>query len=220
MNANGERDEARDQAVNETLDLIETLDIDQARSLLRCFAIDEENFDSHALETVAKTVRATCDRSGNDYDALCHFPSGSVARLNREHLLEALAASAEAETVQMDGAADILAADLGDLEFEKLETRRLIREGHVTINHYYMNKAPDAQPEPKPEQKPEKKPPYTVPTKPLSHMCARCHNLYFKEDNILLEDGRGPCRVHTDRRRRDVIQLFIHLLEGGRRNWV
>lgn len=98
MLANQDRDESRDRVVNETLDLIDKLDVDQARSLLRCFAIDEENFDSRALSTVAKTVRATCHRSGSDYDALCHFPNGRVARLNREHLLQSLAVSAKAET--------------------------------------------------------------------------------------------------------------------------
>lgn len=102
MAVNGERDEARDRAVGQTLDLVDKLDVDQARSLLRCFAIDDENFDSQALETLTKTVRDTCHRSGSDYDALCHFPSGAVARVNREHLLNALAASAEAETVVSD----------------------------------------------------------------------------------------------------------------------
>lgn len=102
MLANHDRDEARDRVVNETLDLIDKLDVDQARSLLRCFAIDEENFDSRALATIAKTVRATCHRSGSDYDALRHFPDGRVARLNREHLLRSLAVSAEAERAVSD----------------------------------------------------------------------------------------------------------------------
>lgn len=96
MPVSGYGDEARERVVDETLDLIDSLDIDQARSILRCFTIDEENFDSRALVTVAKTVRATCDRSQSDYNALVHFSNGSDARLNREHLLKSCAMSAEA----------------------------------------------------------------------------------------------------------------------------
>lgn len=59
----------------------------------------------------------------------------------------------------MDGSADPLGADLEDLEFEKRETRRLIREGRVTINHYYyMSKTPEAKPEQIPKQEPPKEP--------------------------------------------------------------
>lgn len=89
--------EERERVVDETLSLIDHLDVAQARSILRCFAIDEENFDTRALAIVAKTVRATCDRSQCDYDASVHFPDGKTARLNREHLLKSKAASAEAE---------------------------------------------------------------------------------------------------------------------------
>lgn len=89
--------ETRDQVVDETLNLIDDLDIDQARSILRCLAIDEENFDTHALATVTETVRATSGRSQSDYNALIHFPDGKTARLNREYLLKSQAASAETE---------------------------------------------------------------------------------------------------------------------------
>lgn len=89
--------EARDRVVDETLNLIDDLDVNQARSILRCFAIDEDNFDTHALATVAETVRATSDRSQSDYNALIHFPDGRTARLNREYLLKSRAASAETE---------------------------------------------------------------------------------------------------------------------------
>lgn len=89
--------EERERVVDETLGLIDHLDVAQARSILRCVAIDEENFDTHALAVVAKTVRATCDRSQCDYDASVHFPDWKTARLKREHLLNSKAASAEAE---------------------------------------------------------------------------------------------------------------------------
>lgn len=89
--------EARDRVVDETLNLIDALDVNPARSILRCFAIDEDNFDTHALATVAETVRATSDRSQSDYNALIHFPDGKTARLNREYLLKSRAASADTE---------------------------------------------------------------------------------------------------------------------------
>lgn len=97
MSVNEYRDEARERIVDETLSLIDHLDVDQARSLLRCFAIDEDNFDTHALAIVAETVRATSDRSQSDYNALIHFPDGETARMNRDHLLKSRAVSAEAE---------------------------------------------------------------------------------------------------------------------------
>lgn len=95
-------DEARERVVDETLGLIDHLDVHQARSILRCFAIDDENFDTHALATVAKTVRATCDRSQCDYDASVHFPDLKTAQLNRAHLLKSRAMSAEPESAVSD----------------------------------------------------------------------------------------------------------------------
>ncbi|KAK7698506.1 hypothetical protein SLS64_012498 [Diaporthe eres] len=97
MSVNQYGDEARERVVDETLGLIDHLDVHQTRSILRCFAIDDENFDAHALATVAKTVRATCDRSQCDYDATIHFPDIKTARLNRAHLLKSRAMSAETE---------------------------------------------------------------------------------------------------------------------------
>lgn len=102
MSVNDYADEARERVVDETLSLIDHLDIDQARSILRCVAIDEENFDAHALATVAMTVRATCDRSQCDYDATIHFPDLRTARLNRAHLLESRAMSAETQKAVSD----------------------------------------------------------------------------------------------------------------------
>lgn len=143
---------------------------------------------------------------------------------------------------QMDGSADPLGADLEDLEFEKRETRRLIREGRVTINHYYyMSKTPEAKPEQVPNQEPPqetvqnpvqdtvqnpvKNPvqtpvqtpvpiPVQIPVqnpaqdpvqKPRNNtfaqaqrriVCTRCNKWYFEKDNVLQEDGRGPCYIH------------------------
>jgi hypothetical protein len=102
MFSNGGRDQARDRVVNEMLLLIDNLDLDQARSILRCFSIDEESFDTRALTKVTETVRATCHRSGGDYDASCHFPDAETARVNREHLLNSLSASREAERAVSD----------------------------------------------------------------------------------------------------------------------
>lgn len=102
MSMNEYGNEARELMVDETLSLIDNLDVDQARSILRCFAIDEENFDAHALATVAMTVRATCDRSQCDYDATIHFPDLKTAQLNRAHLLMSRARSAETESAVSD----------------------------------------------------------------------------------------------------------------------
>lgn len=99
MATNGSGDEARERVVDETLDLIDDLDLDQARSILRYFTIDEENFDRRALVAITNTVRATHDRSQSDYDALLHFPNCTVAKLNREHLLKSQAMAAEAERI-------------------------------------------------------------------------------------------------------------------------
>lgn len=82
-------------------------------------------------------------------------------------------------------AAGTPAPDLDDLDFEKVETRRLIRDGHVTINHYYMNKGPEIQPEPEPKPQPQ------------SRLCVLCNDWYFEEDNVLQEDGRPPCGSHS-----------------------
>jgi hypothetical protein len=90
-------DHARDRVVNEMMRLIDNLDLDQAKSILRCLAIDEENFDSRALATFTETVRATCHRSGSDYDALRHFPNAELARVNREYLLKSMSGSKEAK---------------------------------------------------------------------------------------------------------------------------
>lgn len=105
--------------------------------------------------------------------------------------------------------------DLGDLEFERMETRRLIRDGHVTINHYYMHKSSEVKPEPetKPEPKQESKPKPQPKPKPKPQpepssesesnsdsewlLCDICDEWYLEEDNVLQEDDRGPCRYHT-----------------------
>lgn len=102
MSINEYGDEARERVVDETLSLIDHLDVDQARSILRCFAIDEDNFDTNALATVVETVRETSDRSQSDYNALIHFPDSKTARLNREYLLKSRAASAETERAVSD----------------------------------------------------------------------------------------------------------------------
>lgn len=102
MSVNEYGDEARERVVDETLSLVDHLNVDQARSILRCFAIDDENFDTHALATVVKTVRATCDRSQCDYDATIHFPDIKTARLNRAHLLKSRAMAAETERAVSD----------------------------------------------------------------------------------------------------------------------
>lgn len=102
MSTNEYHDEARERVADETLSLIDHLDIVQARSILRCFAIDEENFDTHALAIVAETVRATSIRSQSDYNALIHFPDIETTRINREFLLKSRAMSAEAERVVSD----------------------------------------------------------------------------------------------------------------------
>ncbi|KAG6360952.1 hypothetical protein INS49_012020 [Diaporthe citri] len=254
MSVNEYGDEARERVVDETLSLIDHLGVEQARSILRCFAIDEENFDAHALVTVEKTVRATCDRSQCDYDATIHFPDLKTARLNRAHLLKSRAMSAKTENAtqqaaehaqrsaepsqasvnipnmdnrastdghhdpQEDAAAETSMHDTSDLEFERLQTRRLIRDGHVTINHYYMNKSPEVQPEPerkpeqkpeptpdpKPEPKPQPKPQPKLQPKPQPKaepepewlLCDLCDEWYLEEDNVLQEDGRPPCGYH------------------------
>ncbi|KAJ0117357.1 hypothetical protein J7T55_003771 [Diaporthe amygdali] len=106
MALNGYGDEVHERVVDETLDLIDDLDLDQARSILRCFTIDEENFDRRALVAIMNTVRATRDRSQSDYDALVHFPDCRVAKLNREHLLKSQAIAAEAERIAQQAVED------------------------------------------------------------------------------------------------------------------
>lgn len=118
MASNDYGSEARDRVVDDTLDLIDDLDVHQARSILRCFAIDEENFDARALTTITTTIRATRERSRNDYDAQLHFPNNRVARLNREHLIKSRAKFADAEKSVSDTSPshntqfDIASADL------------------------------------------------------------------------------------------------------------
>lgn len=98
-------------------------------------------------------------------------------------------------------------ADLDDLEFERLQTRRLMRDGHVTINHYYVNRTPEVQPEaapksePIPEPKsdpiPQPKPQPKPEPEPEWLLCDICDEWYLEEDNVLQDDGRPPCRYHT-----------------------
>lgn len=96
-----------------------------------------------------------------------------------------------------------------------------MRDGHVTINHYYMNRAPEVQPEPapkpepepipeiksepmpqpipqpKPQRKPQPRPPPKPEPEPEWLLCDICDEWYLEEDNVLQDDGRPPCRYHT-----------------------
>ncbi|KAL1850717.1 hypothetical protein Daus18300_012795 [Diaporthe australafricana] len=172
--------EARERVVDETLELIDNLDVHQARSILRCFAIDDESFDARALETITKTAQKAAENAQKSAQA-------SQASMNvtspDDH-------SDEGYYDQQRCATDeALASDPGNPRFEDVDTERFIRGRHVTINHYYMGKGPEAQPQPEPKPAPEPEPNWPY--------CIRCSDYYVEEDNVMQSDGTYPCGYHT-----------------------
>lgn len=70
---------------------------------------------------------------------------------------------------------------LGAGSFENVQTTHSVRNGQVTVNNFFVNRAPSPQPQAKPEW----------------ILCGLCNDWYLEEENVLQGNGKPPCGYHT-----------------------